>query len=80
MKRLQITSKRKAESMLVDSLFEPVNGRTLSKEKYSSGKYKPDAFPIGREVEVSEHVHALWAEQRRDADGAYACVYCLVSH
>ncbi len=80
MKTIQITTKSQANRMQVDSLFVPVNGRTLSKAKYSSGKYKPGAFPKGREIEVSENIHAVWSESRKDSDGAYSALFCLTSH
>ena len=36
---MKIISKSKAESMLLDSLFKPLNGKTLSKDRFDSGKY-----------------------------------------
>ena len=79
MKTLQIISKAKANKLQVQSLFTPINGGTLTAIKYDGGKYKPSSFPIGREVEVNENVHAIWSESRRDSDGAYAVLYCLTS-
>ena len=80
MKTIQITTKSQASSMQVESLFVPVNGRTLSKTKYCGGKYKLGAFPKGREIEVSENVHAVWSESRKDSDGSYSALYCLISN
>jgi hypothetical protein len=79
MKTLQITSKAKAVKLQVESLFTPVNGGTLNAVKYSGGKYKPSSFPVGREVEVNDNVHAIWSESRRDGDGAYCSLYCMAS-
>ena len=80
MKTIQIVTKSQAQRMQVESLFIPVNGRTLSKVKYCGGKYKPGSFPKGREIEVSENIHAVWSEARKDSDGAYCSMYCLTSH
>ena len=76
MKTLSITTKAKADKILVESLFKPVNGRTLNRMKYSGGKYKPGSY-IGREVEVSDNVHALYQSKGRDADGPYVRIMCI---
>jgi len=76
MKTIQLTTKRKADNLLVESLFSP--GGTLTRVKYCSGKYKAGAFPAGREVEVSDHVKAIWSEARKDSHGPYVTLYCLV--
>ena len=76
-KTLKLTSKRKADKMLVDSLFSP--GGTLTRFKYCTGKYKPGKFPVGREMEVSDDIQAIWAERRRDENGPYVALYCLFS-
>jgi hypothetical protein len=76
MKTIKLTTKRKADSLLVESLFNPSG--TLTRAKYSSGKYKAGAFPAGREIEVSDHVKAVWSETRRDSCGSYSTLYCLV--
>jgi len=74
MKTLQITTKRKADSLLLDSLFKPVNGHTLDKIKWCTGKYSRSL--LGEEIEVSDHVHAVWSERRKNADGPYYTLYC----
>lgn len=79
MKLIKIGTKAEANRTLVESLFSPVNGRTLRKERFDSGKYKADGAYVGREVEAPERVHAIWAEKRKDSDGAYACLFCLVA-
>ncbi len=77
MKKLTIGTKAQADKVLVNSLFQPVSGRTLNTMKYDGGKYKPDQSYVGREVEVSDTVHALYVVKRRDSDGAYAQVMCV---
>lgn len=76
-KTLKLTSKGKANKMLVDSLFSP--GGTLTRFKYCTGKYKPERFPIGREMEVGADIRAVWAERRKDSYGPYIVLYCLFS-
>jgi len=70
-KKLTIGTKAQADKIMVNSLFEPVNGKTLNRGKYCSGKYKAGVSFIGREIEVSDDVHALYMVQRKDADGPY---------
>ena len=76
MKTLKVISKAKADQILVNSLFEPVNGKTLNRMRYSSGKYAPGSY-IGREIEVSDDVHALYQSKGRDADGPYVRIMCI---
>lgn len=63
--------------MLTESLFKPVNGRTLSRERYDRGKYRSDVDFVGRQVETPDHVVALWTERRSDIDGPYKALFCL---
>lgn len=77
MKKLTIGTKRQADDVLVNSLFKPVNGKTLSVMKYDGGKYKAGTSFIGRVVETSDDVHALYVVQRRDAHGAYQQIMCV---
>ena len=76
--KINIISKRKADSMLVDSLFSPVNGKTLTKTRWDLGKYKPGKY-VGREIECGEDVRAIFPQPQRDSDGPYIALYCLVS-
>jgi hypothetical protein len=76
MKTLKIGTKTQADKILLDSLFNPVNGKTLNKTKYCNGKYKPGSF-IGREIEVGDNVHALFTESRKDSDGPYVRLMCV---
>lgn len=78
MKKLTIISKSAANKILVDSLFRPVNGQTLNKERYDMGKYKAEKSFIGRELNTSDNVVCIWQESRRDKDGPYKALYCLV--
>ena len=77
MKTLTVGTKSQADKVLVNSLFAPVNGSTLNKEKLCTGKYQ--ASIKGRALEVSDHIHAVWAEKRRDSDGEYFALLCLTS-
>lgn len=78
MKKLTVVTKRQADKMLVGSLFQPVNGSTLTKMRYDLGKYKNPAR-VGMECEVSDHTMALWSEKRKDSDGPYHALFCLVA-
>jgi hypothetical protein len=78
MKTLEITTSHKARKLQVESLFKPVNGATLSSGRYDMGKYKVAPY-IGRQLEVADHVHALWMERRKDSDGEYHALFCLTS-
>lgn len=73
MKTITITSKRNASNLILDSLFTPVNGRTLIEMKHDGGKYStsPEVPYIGRTIEVRDECHAVYPVRRKDADGAY---------
>lgn len=75
-KTIQITTKTQADKMLLNSLFQPVNGRTLSVCKLDRGKYKPQSF-VGRDVEVDARVHAVYMVRRKDSDGPYMQAMCV---
>ena len=77
---MKIISKKEANSILTNSLFKPVNGKTLSIGKFDSGKYKwhgSQKHYIGREVHDIERVHAVYVERRTDSDGPYAQIMCI---
>jgi len=76
MKKLRIGTKAQADMLITQSLFVPVNGKTLSIERYSSGKYAPGKY-VGKEIEVSNNVHALYAARGRDSDGPYVRIMCV---
>ncbi len=75
MKKLEIGTKAQADKVLTESLFKPVNGRTLRRMRYDMGKYA-NAMR-GKQIEVSDEVAALWSERRKDAHGPYWAVFCL---
>ena len=79
MKMLKIGTKAQADKLVVESLFKPVNGHTLDVRKYDCGKYDPSKSYIGRDVEVSDDVYALYVNKGRDSYGPYATVMCVVS-
>ena len=79
MKTLIIGTKRHADALLTESLFKPVNGRTLSRIRYDTAKYRVDRIFKGREIVTPDHIHALWMERRKDSDGPYQAFFCLTS-
>ena len=77
---MNIISKREANKLLVDSLFNPVKGGTLNIEKYDNGKYEwhgSQKAYIGKETRHIEGVHAVYVERRTDSNGAYAQIMCM---
>ena len=74
-KSIVIGTKGQAESKLVESLFKPVNGQTLKRERYDLGKYAHNH--TGKTVEVGANIVALWMERRKDAHGPYWALFCL---
>ena len=79
MKTLRIGTEAQADRMLVESLFKPINGHTLNVGKWDMAKYRvnPATPYVGREVQVSDHVVALFMVDRKDSDGAYKSLRCL---
>jgi hypothetical protein len=75
MKQTPIGTKSQGNAIIVQSLFKPVNGQTLTRVRHDLGKYKMDGSFIGRIVETSERCFALWMEKRRDSDGPYRVLY-----
>ena len=76
-KQMIIGTKAQAKKLQVESLFKPVNGRTLSVSRWDMGAYNNNLR--GREIEVPAHVSALWTEKRKDKDGEYFALFCLTS-
>jgi hypothetical protein len=77
MKTLTITTKAEARKAQLDSLFKPVEGYTLSVERYDRGKYANSLH--GKTLKVPAHVHLLYTEPRKDADGRYHVLFALVT-
>ena len=80
MKEITITTKARAMSILLDSLFKPVNEHTLRPMPYCAGKYVwhgSQSHYVGKTEQVHDGVHALWVERRVDRDGPYAVLMCL---
>ena len=80
MKTLKIVSRRVANVILINSLFNPVNGHTLNLMKYDNVKYKwtgKASYYTGREVQVSDSVHAIYVERHSDSDGSYTQFMCV---
>lgn len=75
MKKLKIVTKSQADSVLVDSLFRA--GGTLQTMRFDMGKYKADVSLIGREVQASDDVFAVYQVSRRDGDGPYRALMCV---
>jgi len=75
---MKIVTKAQADKVLVDSLFNPVNGQTLRVEKYDCAKYRADRNFIGREIDnASNRIKAIYPVRRRDSDGAYVQLMCV---
>ena len=73
---IPITTKKLAMDQLTNSLFEPVNGHSLSVGKYCAGKHRwtgSQAEYVGREVDdLGGTVRAVFVERRRDKNGSFA--------
>lgn len=81
MTNLIIITKKQADKILVDSLFNPINNHTLNTIKYDCGKYKsaPKEF-VGRLVQVKPEIKAIYPVRRKDKDGAYTQLMCLTTY
>ena len=69
---LSVTTASKAKQASIETLFRP-GGTATNKVKYSAGKYGSSL--VGRELEVPDHVVALWTAKRTDKDGPYFTLY-----
>jgi hypothetical protein len=77
MKTLKIVKKSQADKILTESLFRPINGKTLNRGLYDSGKYAVKDF-IGREVNnAPDSVYAIYPVTRSDSHGKYVALYCI---
>lgn len=77
MKSLEMGTKAQADKALTESLFKPVNGKTLRRMRYDLGKYGNNMK--GKTFEVLDNVVAIWTEKRQDSNGPYWAVYCLTT-
>ena len=75
MQTLKVGTKSQADSVLVNSLFKA--GRTLQTMRLDMGKYRADVSLIGREVQCSDDVYAVYQVSRRDGDGPYRALMCV---
>jgi len=76
---MTILTKRQAESAILNSLFQA--GGTLAclpKERLDRGKYKETI--VGKDVpaHLKERYRLVWAERRKDKDGPYYALFCIV--
>jgi hypothetical protein len=82
MATIQITSKKKAMDILINSLFQA--DETLNKAKYDNGKYVWSGSQkdyIGKEIDdLNGSVKAAYVERRSDTDGPYCQVMCVSTH
>ena len=72
---MKVIKKSEAMKIHTNSLFQPVNGKTLNIGKFDSGKYQwhgSQSHYIGRDVPNLDGVHAVYVERRQDSDGPYA--------
>jgi hypothetical protein len=75
MQILTIISKRKADSIILDSLFK--SNKTLTPRKYDLGKYAKSG--IGNTVTTPfepGYLNIIWSVRRKDKDGAYYQLMC----
>ena len=83
MKESIVTTKSKADKILVNSLFDA--SVSYSPVKYDIGKYKwlgsqkahINAFSAELEAKAGAHIKAIWFERRTDTYGAYCQIMCL---
>ena len=71
-----IISKRQADKILVDSLFQ--GPKTLTVGKWDNGKYAESG--IGKEIDISrfsDNIIAIYSQRKRDKDGPYYALMCL---
>lgn len=68
---MKVVTKAQARNVMLESLFTPINGRTLVTGKFDNGKYRVDQSFIGREVKDLPGVHAVYPVRKRDRDGPY---------
>lgn len=81
-----LMTKRQADAMLVDSVFNPEG--SLTPIKYDCGKYKwlgsqrAHIEQSGEEInkKASDCVRAVWFERRSDQYGAYCQIMCLCDY
>jgi len=77
---MKVTTKREANKILTNSLFNPVNGHTLSVGKFDGGKYQwhgSQKHYVGHDVPDIRGVHAVFIERRSDSDGPYGQLMCI---
>ena len=74
---MKIITKTQADKILTASLFNPVNGKTLNRSRFDSGKYRVGVSFIGSDVPDLAGVHAVYAVRQKDADGPYARLMCV---
>lgn len=68
---MKVVTKALARNVMLESLFTPINGRTLVTGKFDNGKYRVDQSFIGREVKDLPGVHAVYPVRKRERDGPY---------
>lgn len=78
-----VTTKAKADKMLLESLFNPT--KSLTRIKFDSAKYKwlgsqkkhIEKFGEYVQSKASDNVRVIWFEQRRDQYGSYCQIMSL---
>ena len=77
MRTVTVTTKGRADNKAhMDSLFDG-KGTNLRHARYDMGKYRPGAID-GRVAQVPDDVMALYRVRRKDRDGAYDALFCIV--
>jgi len=76
MKKITITTKRQANTAMLDTLFQ-AKGTATRKVRYDKGRYTGKASDYyGREVSVLDDVAAIWPETRKDKYEPYVVFWC----
>ena len=74
MRTMTVTTKGKADN----KAHMDAQGTNLRHTRYDIGKYRPGAID-GREVQVrNDDVMAIYRVRRKDRDGAYDALFCIV--
>ena len=81
---MKILTRSQLRQATLESLFNPVHGRSLAcmkASRFDTGKYKPGTM-AGKDV--PEHmlasVYTVWTERRKDKDGPYDALFCYSIH
>ncbi len=77
---MKILSKSESKAAVLESLFKPIEGKSLGcikKERLDRGKYSKSS--IGEEIPdcIAKNIFLAWSEKKSDKHGVYYVLYCL---